>query len=91
MTKKLTIMPYANARVEIYEKGNYIRLISYNTIVADLIDDVVTVHGLYSATTRKHISAFMREYCGSSYAVAKALYENHMSMDITTGECFEIN
>ena len=56
--KKLTKMPYANAHIEIDENGN-VYLYSYVTLVAELTADKwLTVFGLYSMTTRKHISAF---------------------------------
>jgi hypothetical protein len=42
-------------------------------------------------TTRKHIGAFMREYCGSTYQVAKQLYEDGYMLNIDTGEVVEID
>lgn len=61
MVRKLKRMPYANAKV--IETPNETRLQSYETIVATLSNDGwLSVNGLYSMTTRKHISAFVREY-----------------------------
>lgn len=88
--KKLTKMPYANAHIEIDENGN-IYLYSYVTLVAELTaDGWLTVFGLYSMTTRKHISAFCKEYCGVvDYHYAKSAYERGCSVNTETGEIAE--
>ena len=86
MVKKLEKMPFANARVEISEDGKRIYLWSYKTVVAHIINNWLIVNGLYSMTTRKHISAFMKEYCNSNYATAKDCYENGYMLNIETGE-----
>jgi len=83
--KKLEQMPYAQAHTEIDENGN-VYLFSYTTLVAKIENDWLTVFGLYSMTTRKHISAFMREYTPCDYYTAKAIYEDGVKMNITTGE-----
>ena len=89
MVKVLAAMPTAQAKV--YIDGQNVRLVSYKTVVAELNDDVLVVYGLHSATTRRHISAFMKEYCkGLTYQTARTLYEQRMSMNIITGECFEL-
>ena len=63
--KKLKAMPYAQAHVEIYNDTTY-HLFSYTTLVATIRYDAdgkwIRCYGLYSATTRKHISAFAREH-----------------------------
>ena len=90
-------MPYAQAKVQIVESGANLRcnLISYNTCVAHIIDGGwVLVNGLYSATTRKHLSALAAEYCGTSYQTLKRCYEKNLAYNIydkvfidrTTGE-----
>ena len=62
--KKLTAMPYAQAHIEIDNDRNT-HLFSYVTLVATITNDGwLTVYGLHSMTTRKHISAFMKEYGG---------------------------
>lgn len=88
--RKLTKMPYANAHIEIDENGN-IYLYSYVTLVAELTaDGWLTVFGLYSMTTRRHISAFCSEYCGAvDYYYAKSAYEAGCSVNIETGEIAE--
>lgn len=87
--RKLSAMPYANAHVEIYE--HRIILVSYTTEVAQLTDKGwLYIRGLYSATTRRHIGAFMREYCNSDYYTAKWLYNNNSLLNIKTGEVVKI-
>lgn len=85
--RTLEKMPYANAKVYVGEEGN-IALQSYNTVVA-VIDPEgwLTVNGTYSATTRKHISAFMHEYGkGYNYYDAKSAYLNSYELNLNTGE-----
>lgn len=86
MIRKLEKMPYAQAQVEISHDGQLIILRSYKTTVATVINEWLVIHGLYSMTTRKHISAFVREYCGIAFATAKHIYENHLEYNINTGE-----
>jgi hypothetical protein len=90
--KKLTAMPYAQAHIEI-DNNNNINLFSYVTLVATISGDGwLTVNGLYSATTRKHISAFMKEYGGGKldYYSAKGAYEGNYRINIHTGEIEEL-
>ena len=79
---KLKLMPYAQASVR--RSFNRITLTSYATDVAEIIGGVLVVYGLYSKTTRRHISAFVREYCGCNYATAKKCYINKLGYDIVT-------
>ena len=84
-TRKLDTMPYAQAQVEF--DGYTFILRSYNTIVLELdLDGWLKCNGLYSATTRKHISAFMREYTKHDYYFAKKAYEGGYIINIHTGE-----
>lgn len=78
----LRAMPYAQARV--VREPNAIVLISYQTAVAAIIGGCLIVNGLYSATTRRHIGAFCREYCGCDYYVAKKCYQEKLCYDIVT-------
>ena len=87
--KKLSKLPYGQAFVEIDDNGN-IALWSYRTLVAKIEGDWLTVNGLYSATTRRHISAFMSEYTPFDYNTAKQIYTDGKSLDITTGEVVDI-
>ena len=86
MEKKLSAMPYAQAKVRMLSGCYHNELISYQTTVAAIRDGWLYIYGLYSATTRKHIGAFMREYANSNYQLAKMLYENKMVYNIYTGE-----
>lgn len=88
--KKLSAHPYAQAFVEIDDNNN-ISLWSYRTLVAKIEGDWLTVNGLYSATTRRHISSFMHEYTQFDYNTAKQIYTDGKSLDITTGEVVDIN
>lgn len=90
MEKKLNAMPYAQAKVVIMPNGLTI-LRSYETNVAYLRPDGwLSINGLYSATTRKHIGAFVKEYANISYQLAKDLYLKKMAYNIYTGEVVEI-
>ena len=84
-TFKLKSMPYAQCEVIYTEDG--ILLKSYQTIVLSLsYDGWLEVYGLYSMTTRKHISAFMREYTDFNYYTAKDCYEKNYTLNLETGE-----
>jgi hypothetical protein len=90
--RKLTAMPYAQAHIEI-DNDNNTHLFSYVTLVATITNDGwLTVYGLYSMTTRKHISAFMKEYGGGvlKYDGAKAAYEGNYRINIYPGEIEEL-
>ena len=85
-TTTLTAMPYAQAKVLIMDNGNIV-LRSYYTGVATLTaEGWLTIHGLYSTTTRKHIGAFMREFTGMEYQTAKQIYTDGYQLNIHTGE-----
>lgn len=90
VVRKLKEIPYGNAFVEIANENTFY-LWSYRTLVAKVEKSWLTVNGLYSMTTRKHIGAFMREYCGSTYQVAKQIYEDGYMLNIDTGEVVEID
>ena len=84
--KKLAKMPYAQAHIEIDSENN-ISLWSYRTLVATINNEGwLTVYGLYSNTTRRHISAFMAEYTDFDYYMAKKAYEGGYTINLETGE-----
>ena len=86
MTKVLTKMPYANAHVWIDSDGA-ITLVSYRTEVVRIDKDGwMEVTGLYSATTRRHISRFMDEYTDKDYYFAKKIYIDGVRYNLNTGE-----
>lgn len=84
--KKLSRMPSAQAGVIL--KDGSANLISYDTLVCTIDSEGwLTCTGTYSATTRKHIGAFMREYApNESYCTAKRCYEQDEAYNIRTGE-----
>ena len=80
----LKSMPYAQATVIITDE---IVLRSYQTdVIIVTADGWLVCTGTYSATTRRHIGAFMREYGYGDYQLAKKLYKDGMKMNIHTGE-----
>jgi hypothetical protein len=83
-------MPYAQAHIEIEHDGT-IHLFSYVTRVAMIdADGWLTIFGLYSQTTKRHIGCFMVEYANSTYYLAKTLYSEKLQYNIHTGEVVEI-
>ena len=88
MIKTLTAHPYANCKVIIND--DLIQLRSYSTIVAEIRGGWLTIFGLYSATTRKHIGDFVREYTHLNYQLAKRLYCDGYRYNIRTGELVEV-
>ena len=87
--KKLKAIPYGQCCVEIINDNTFY-LWSYRTLVAKVEKSWLTINGLYSATTRRHIGAFMREYCHSDYQLAKQLYQDKKMLNIDTGEVDDI-
>lgn len=67
-TRKLTNHKYSQCHVAIYDNGT-INFISYTTLVIKAVPDVSGKYvlfctGTYSATTRKQIVWFLKEYFG---------------------------
>ena len=90
MIRPLKTMPYAQACVRTYDNGMVV-LQSYKTDVIYVIDDFMTVTGIYSRTTMKHISAFMKEMSEKygynyNYYTSKACYNGNYRMNLNTGE-----
>lgn len=85
--KKLETLPTSTNALVIIEKDGTINLVSYETIVA-IIDSEgwLLIKGLYSKTTRKHIGAFMKEFCNLEIEDAKKFYDNAWLYNIHTGE-----
>ena len=78
MIKKLAYIPYGQAYVVYTNEG--IELWSYSTrVITYKNTGILKCSGLYSATTRRHISAFMKEYFPnySYYAVKWAVEKNN--------------
>lgn len=91
MIKKLKFMPYAQAQVIEFDDGS-MSLISYTTSVAHLSKNgFLTVYGLHSMTTRRHIGAFIKEYSNGTidYSFARKAYDGNYSINIFTGEVLQ--
>ena len=91
--KRLDDMPYAQAGIQHFNNADW--LVSYITHVARITKDGwLYVGGLYSMTTRKHISAFLREmkrnYCFRSdlatFATAKRCVEEGIEINLWNGD-----
>jgi hypothetical protein len=68
----LEYLPYGQAHIIRHSNGD-IDLISYTTRVASILSNGnIQCYGLFSATTRKHISAFAKQfnYCYNDFKQA---------------------
>ena len=83
--KSLKYIPYGQACVR--EDDKEIVLQSYSTDVIIIRDGWFECTGLYSMTTRKHISAFMREYFPEwGFQLAKEWAGSGKRICLATGE-----
>lgn len=90
--RPLKYIPYGSCGI--LETKDNIYLKSYTTMVLRLEKKTgwIWCSGLYSRTTIKHISAFLKEFCpGVSYYAIKDSYLNGMKYNINTGECKKAN
>ena len=87
VVKKLKAMPYAQAHVEIMPDGE-INLFSYETLVVSVDPNgFCQINGLYSMTTRRHVSKFAEEYLKPlNYYDLKKAYEGDYVINYQTGE-----
>lgn len=76
-TRKLKSLPYGQAHIDVSDDGNIETLVSYETVVLvkmknfqDCGRTAYRLNGLYSRTTIKHISLYLREE-GISYYYLK--------------------
>lgn len=67
-TRKLKSLPYGQAHIDVSDDGNIETLVSYDTAVVVKVKNfqgsgrtAYSLSGLYSRTTIKHISLYMRE------------------------------
>ena len=84
---KLKNHPYSNCSVRVLLDGSIV-FTSYSTDVIYIDEDGwLYVTGLYSATTRKQIGYFLKEYVPAlTYQDIKNLYYNNGALNIYTGE-----
>lgn len=85
--KPLKFCPYGSCGVITFKDGT-IQLKSYTTIVIEISPDGWMVcSGTYSATTRKHIGAFLKEYAPQvNYYTMKQITADEMAYNMNTGE-----
>ena len=85
--RKLSAMPYAQAHIEIIDGTQY--LFSYTMLVATYRKDNegtwIRCYGLYSASTRRHISAFARQN-GLTFKDFKDIANEDYRLNVDTGE-----
>lgn len=84
--RNLKYCPYGSAGVDIGYEHLYLK--SYTTLVLALNtkNGWLECTGTYSATTRKHIAAFLKEYAPSlHYYDVKGAYEHNLQINIHTG------
>lgn len=90
VVRKLTNHPGAKCHIFCSDTDRIAPLLfySYSTLVIYVDDDGwLTVHGLYSTTTRRQISWFLNEYYPFiSYFDVKCLYEKNQKFNVYTGE-----
>ena len=83
--RALDRMPYAQAGVNLVNGS--IVLWSYETLAAEIHGKALYVTCLCSVSTRKHVSAFLKEYAPRlSYYDAKRAFQAGRPVDIETGE-----
>lgn len=89
MIRKLKYCPYGQAHVE---TEGMLTLYSYTTAVIRVTPaGWLSCIGLYSATTRRHIGYFLREYYPFlSFQDVKRLYEKNQAFNVLTGEIKEL-
>lgn len=85
--RRLAYCPNGSAGVTFSGSGSVV-LVSYETAVCEIDSEGwLTCSGTYSATTRRHINAFMKEYGrGASYYTCKECYEKNHAYNVLTGE-----
>ena len=92
MVRKLRKMPHAQACVRDYSDVGRDKVVlqSYYTDVITVTDGKMYCSGLYSMTTRKHISAFLWEYFPQiGFQKVKEIVGNKLYIDLLTGEIGE--
>lgn len=85
--RALSHLPAAQAGVNFAPSGELV-LMSYTTVTLVLDKNGwLTCTGLYSATTRKHIGAFLKEYMPHvSFSTVSDMVKNGYDFNIHTGE-----
>ena len=63
-------------KAKVIEENGVTKLLSYDTIVAEINKGVLSIHGLYSNTTLRHIREFIKQFYGDSPLTLKELREH---------------
>jgi len=83
--KKLDRMPYAQAGILKVKDG--LQLVSYETIVCEIVGGWLHCYGTFSNSTRRHIGAFLKEAAPRlTYYDAKMCFADDVEMNVETGE-----
>ena len=78
---------HEHANCYVYTDGDTILFVSYRTIAAVLNGDWLSIHCLCSATTRKQVGWFLREYCPTvTYQTARTIFDDDLKVNVRTGE-----
>lgn len=85
VNERLANMPCAQAGI--LKRKDGLQLVSYETIVCEIINDWLHVYGMFSRSTGKHISAFLKQFAPRfGYYDAKRCAENDIEINVNTGE-----
>mgnify|MGYP000176843258 CR=1 FL=1 len=78
MKKQIFDLTGQNGKAKVIKEGNTSTLLSYTTEVATYNHDTnkMTVNGYYSATTGRHINAFL-EFYGFNKCTKKELFKQY--------------
>ena len=93
MVRRLRKMPYAQACVKDYSDIGQDMLVlqSYQTDVLIVGEGRMSCTGLYSMTTRKHISAFLWEYFPYiTFQMVKQIAGTDKEIDLFSGEIVSV-
>lgn len=83
--ERLAAMPAAQAGI--IRRGDSVFLISYETKVAEIVGGWLHVYGLFSRTTGKHLSAFLKQFAPAvGYYTAKQCALDDVEVNVKTGE-----
>ena len=87
VNERLANMPCAQAGI--LKRENGVQLVSFETIVAEIIDGWLHIYGMFSRRTGRHISEFLKQYAprlSTPYYTAKKLYQANLELNINTLE-----
>lgn len=87
MIKKLKNHKSAQAHIAQYDDKEYLVSYTTNVLIINYNTNIMEVTGLYSNTTRRHISWYLQErFSNISYYTVKKGHEDGKNINIITGE-----